>query len=56
MILCIVIIQMNVGRPRAKAGEEPDQLGLLRSKLLNFLESSHYYQPETLISKFPSHG
>ena len=50
------IIHINIGRPRSKAGEEPGQLGLLRSKLLNFLESSHYYQPETLISKFPSTG
>lgn len=46
-------LQMTKGRPRAKAGEEPDELGLLRSKLLNFLQSSQYYEPEALISKFP---
>jgi hypothetical protein len=42
------------GRPRAKAGEEPDGLGFLRSKLLNFLQSSMHYKPENLISKFPA--
>ena len=56
MILCIVHVHVNIGCPRPKAGEEPDQLGLLRSKLLHFLESSHYYEPETLISNFSSTG
>ena len=45
-----------IGRPRAKAGEEPDELGLLRSKLLNFLQSSKYYLAERLISQFPHEG
>ena len=45
-----------VGRPRAKAGSEPGELGFMRSKLLNFLESSKYYRPEDLISKFPENG
>ena len=45
-----------VGRPRAKAGSEPGELGFMRSKLLNFLESSKYYRPEDLISKFPESG
>ena len=50
------ILSHTLGRPRAKAGEEPDELGLLRSKLLNFLQSSQYYEPEALISKFPPDG
>ncbi|XP_019851602.1 PREDICTED: vam6/Vps39-like protein [Amphimedon queenslandica] len=41
------------GRPRAKAGEEPGELGYLRSRLLHFLQSSKYYEPEGLISRFP---
>ena len=50
------ILSHTLGRPRAKAGEEPDELGLLRSKLLNFLQSSQYYEPEALISNFPPDG
>lgn len=55
MFACLVLFHQCyfLGRPKAKAGEEPTQLGFLRSKLLNFLHSSLYYEPEGLISKFP---
>ena len=62
MYICCVIYIMYfhiisdcfiIGRPKAKAGEEPGELGLLRSKMLNFLHSSQHYEPEGLVSKFP---
>ncbi|XP_043929951.1 vam6/Vps39-like protein isoform X1 [Protopterus annectens] len=38
------------------AGQEGGKLGKYRTKLLEFLEKSVYYQPETLISDFPFDG
>ncbi|EFA76752.1 tetratricopeptide-like helical domain-containing protein [Heterostelium album PN500] len=35
------------------AGTEPGLLGVLRSKLINFLQTSKYYIPEMLLSRFP---
>ncbi|XP_064621475.1 vam6/Vps39-like protein [Lineus longissimus] len=41
------------GKPRARAGEEPGELGKLRKKLINFLGDSTYYTPEKLLTHFP---
>jgi hypothetical protein len=41
------------GKVLVKAGKEPGELGRARKTLLEFLESSVYYLPETLISSFP---
>jgi len=38
---------------RVPAGAEPGRLGILRKKLLHFLETSSYYQPFKMLSKFP---
>jgi Vam6/Vps39-like protein vacuolar protein sorting-associated protein 39 len=38
---------------RITAGSEPGRLGILRAKLIAFLESSSFYTPEKMISKFP---
>ncbi|XP_071441568.1 vam6/Vps39-like protein [Hetaerina americana] len=38
---------------KPRAGEEPGELGLIRKKLLSFLESSTYYTPETVLVHFP---
>jgi hypothetical protein len=48
--------QVN-GRERTtvSAGLEPGRLGILRKKLINFLETSLYYAPEKMLSKFPLH-
>ncbi len=39
--------------PRVPAGSEPGRLGILRKKLLSFLESSLYYTPAKMLSMFP---
>ena len=39
--------------PRVRAGNEGGELGLLRGKLLKFLETSLYYSPLKLIRYFP---
>lgn len=39
-----------------KAGQEPDKLGEYRKKLLKFLEDSHHYMPERLLTRFPIDG
>ena len=44
------------GRGRARAGEEPGKLGILRTKLLRFLETSKCYSPAEHISSFPQDG
>ncbi|GAM17117.1 hypothetical protein SAMD00019534_002920 [Acytostelium subglobosum LB1] len=36
------------------AGSEPGLLGQLRTKLINFLQTSKYYLPEKLLSRFPT--
>lgn len=36
-----------------KAGEEPDDIGKMRKKLLQFIETSKYYQPEEHLSSLP---
>lgn len=57
LAIMVFLINFNPsGRPRAKAGEEPGQLGYLRSKLLHFLQSSRHYEAESLISRFPGDG
>jgi len=35
------------------AGTEPGLLGILRKKLIHFLETSKYYLPEKMLSRFP---
>ena len=45
-----------LGKVQAKAGQEPGELGKIRKKLLNFLETSQHYVPAELISSFPSDG
>ena len=37
------------------AGTEPGRLGILRRKLLAFLESSVHYHAEKMLSRFPAH-
>lgn len=44
------------GRQRARAGEEPGELGVLRTKLLKFLDTSRYYVAAEHISSFPQDG
>jgi hypothetical protein len=41
------------GRQRARAGEEPGMLGVLRTKLLQFLRSSRHYKAAEHISSLP---
>lgn len=44
------------GTELAPAGAEAGRLGKIRKKLLNFLETSTSYTPETMLSDFPQHG
>ena len=44
------------GRQRARAGEEPGVLGVLRTKLLQFLRSSRHYKAAEHISSLPDDG
>ncbi|KYQ92348.1 tetratricopeptide-like helical domain-containing protein (TPR) [Tieghemostelium lacteum] len=37
-----------------QAGQEPGLLGTLRTKLINFLQTSKFYQPEKMLSRFPN--
>jgi hypothetical protein len=41
------------GRQRARAGEEPGELGVLRTKLLQFLRTSRHYKAAEHISSLP---
>ena len=43
-------------RQRAKPGEEPGDLGKIRSKLLQFLKRSQHYEAFAHISSFPDDG
>lgn len=43
-------------KQRAKAGEEPGELGKLRRKLLNFLTWSKHYEAAEHVSTFPRDG
>ena len=43
-------------RQRAKPGEEPGDLGKIRSKLLQFLRRSQHYEAFAHISSFPDDG
>ena len=47
---------IQTGRQRARAGEEPGTLGVLRTKLLHFLRSSRHYNPAEHISSLPDDG
>jgi hypothetical protein len=38
------------------AGDEPGELGVLRTKLLQFLQTSKHYEASMHISKFPKEG
>ncbi len=44
------------GKPRARAGEEPGDLGVLRTKLLRFLSTSKHYVAAEHITSFPPDG
>ncbi len=43
-------------KQRAKAGAEPGELGVLRTKLLTFLRQSQHYVAAEHISSFPQDG
>ena len=45
-----------LGRQRDRAGEEPGELGVLRTKLLKFLDTSKHYAAEEHISSLPMDG
>ncbi len=53
--LCVCVC-VCAGRGRERAGEEPGDLGVLRIKLLRFLETSQHYAAEQHISSFPPDG
>ncbi|XP_005090680.1 vam6/Vps39-like protein [Aplysia californica] len=44
------------GHPPRKEGEEPNELGVMRKKLISFLQNSQYYIPERLLTRFPTDG
>ncbi len=46
----------SAGKPRARAGEEPGDLGVLRTKLLRFLATSRHYVAAEHITSFPQDG
>ena len=41
------------GQSFVRAGTEPGDLGVIRKKLLFFLETSQHYRPEKLLTRFP---
>ena len=45
-------LQTLQGEPPCAPGDEPGELGRNRTRLLKFLDSSKYYEPETLLSRF----
>ena len=40
------------GEKPVRAGSEPGQLGQTRRKLIDFLQTSHFYEPERLLAHF----
>ena len=57
----VLYLDMLCTRPsspgrRPKAGEEPDDTGMMRKKLLQFMETSKYYYPQEHVSSLPRDG
>ena len=52
----MLLLLFSGHKPRVKPGEEPGNLGKLRTKLLRFLRKSHHYVAAEHISSFPQDG
>ena len=50
------ILDTLTGKLQARAGEEPGELGVLRTKLLRFLATSKHYVAAEHITSFPQDG
>lgn len=48
MLLCYV------GEQPSRAGNEPGNLGLMRRKLIDFLQTSDIYKADRLLAHFPN--
>ena len=51
-----LLLTHTPGYQRLKAGEEPGELGELRTKLLKFLNTSQHYDAAECICSFPRDG
>ena len=61
MYVHLCILSCSLSHPsspghRVKAGEEPGELGNMRRKLLQFIESSKHYQPQEHVTSLPRDG
>ena len=52
----ITFTTISSGVSPLRAGHEPGELGELRLKLIDFLETSKFYTPERLLAHFPFEG